>query len=157
MNYFQKTKNAKDLVDNFIFKNYARNGKNLGTQIAYLSGHRNKTVYLNVRGAASVTLYHVHSWPSLFLLLTSLCYVGSVTTYLSIIFNFTIYSSWEEVPEKKISFWAPPFQRKVQMRFIRSIILFSSLKKKKNTITQACVCSVTSNQKMSLSVLSSFR
>lgn len=65
-----------------------------------------------------------------FLLLTSLCYVGSVTTYLSIIFNFTIYSSWEEVPEKKISFWAPPFQRKVQMRFIRSIILFSSFKKK---------------------------
>lgn len=86
----------------------------------------------------------------LILLLTS-CDCGQ-SSYLSLIFNFITYSQ-EARHLRKISFGAPPFQRKVQIRCSRFVNLFASLKR---NIIQALVCSVALNHKMAVSGLFSF-
>lgn len=67
-------------------------------------------------------------------------------------FQFYYLFSGGRAPEN-ISFGAPPFQWKVQIRCSKFVFLFPSLKR---NVIQASVCSVTLNQKTALSGLFSF-
>lgn len=105
---------------------------------------------MNARDATSVTLCHVCAvGPLFFLLLASFVLCGQCH-HLSVIFNLTADPSWKESLQKVLlgsAFSKEGANETWQIH--NSISVF------KNNITRASVCSVTLNQKMAPSALSS--
>lgn len=110
----------------FFSKNYTRNWKNLGTKNVHLSGHRNNCLYEREGCNLCHPLSSPRSRPSLLPLANFICAMWAMSPPVCY-FQFDCLSFVGRVPAKG-SFWALPFQRKVQTRRGKFITLFPYLK-----------------------------